>query len=192
MSHSEEIHLVKDTLSLLEHMKTKGYIEERAGDFPTVTVVRNPHGGYHESAFCPSRRSGKGRTYPIENFMRIGDLLVFPSTMKLKLIGPLTFAAATAGFMERPFWSLASLMLWAWTTVFSNMKELNKTSWIEGWVCEHSNPPFAAFPFDTRMRIDSIATSWLDLVDERGRSWRLGTVALTAYDQLQIYPRQAM
>lgn len=100
---------------------------------------------------------------------------------------PLTIGSALRSFPERPLNSTLMAIVSAGFSMFSNMKELNKMSHIEGLVCEHSNPEFSTFPFDQWLRVDAIATTWLDLYDQDGKLWRLGTVVLCNYKQLRIH-----
>ncbi|MHB1245806.1 MAG: hypothetical protein ACYCZH_05150 [Sulfuriferula sp.] len=173
-------------LLLFEHMKRNGFDDSWFGSGPMMSVVKNPVWDSYESAIVPFEKKFRNHMFQMSRFINLGDMLKFPNEMKSKVPPPLTIASALRSFPEQPFNSIMMAIVAAGFSLFSNMRELNKMSYIEGWVCEHNNPPFSTFPFDQWLRVGSVATTWLDLYDQNGKLWRLGTVVLSDYKQLRI------
>jgi len=173
-------------LLLQEHMERNGFDESYFGQGSMMTVVKDPDLGSYESAIIPYEKKFRRHLFQVSRFIQLGDMLKFPIEMKSTVPEPLTIRSALRSLPERPLNSIGMAIVAAGFSMFSNMKELNKASYIEGWVCEHSNPTFSTFPFDQWLRVDAIATTWLDLSDQDGKLWRLGTVALCNYKQLRI------
>lgn len=174
-------------LMLLEHMRRNGF-EESFFDHggPLMTVVKDPNLGSYESAIVPYEKKFRDHLFQVSRFIQLGDMLKFPIEMKSTVPDPLTIGSALRSFPKRPLNSIVMAIVATGFSMFSNMKELNKMSYIEGFVCDHSNPSFSTFPFDQWLRVDAIATTWLDLYDQDGKMWRLGTVLLCHYKQLRI------
>lgn len=175
---------------LLEHMKRNGFDDSHFGQGPRMTVVKDPDYGSYESAIIPYENKFRHHVFQVSRFIQLGDMLKFPIEMKSTLHDPFTIGSALRSFPERPFTAIVMAIVAAGFSMFSNIKELNKMSYIEGWVCEYSNPSFSIFPFDQWLRVDAIASAWIDLCDQDGKSWRLGTVVFCHYNLLKIRPLQ--
>ena len=171
---------------LYEHMKLNGFEDSCFGQGPMMTVVKNPIFGSYESAIIPVGNKFRCPAFQVSRFIQLGDMLKFPIEMKSGVPPPLTIMSALRSFPESPINSIIRAIVWVGFSLFSNINELNKMSYIEGWVSEHSNPPFSKFPFDQWLRIDAIASTWLDLCDQNGKLWRLGMVVLCDYKKLMI------
>jgi hypothetical protein len=171
---------------LYEHMKLNGFDDSCFGQGPMMTVVKDPIFGSYESAIIPVGNKVRCPAFQVSRFIQLGDMLKFPSEMKSAVPPPLTIMSALRSFPESPINSIIRTIVAVGFSLFSNSNELNNMSYIEGWVSEHSNPPFSTFPFDQWLRIEAIATTWLDLYDQDGKLWRLGTVVLCDYMKLSI------
>lgn len=173
-------------LLLVEHMRQNGFDDSWFGSGPMMSVIKNPVWDSYESAIVPCEKKFRNHMFQVSRFINLGDMLKFPTEMKSNVPPPLTIVSTLRSFPEQPVNSIIMAIVAAGFSLFSNMRELNKMSYIEGWVCEHKNPPFSTFSYDQWLRVDAIATTWLDLYDQNGNKWRLGTVVLCDYKQLRI------
>lgn len=182
----------RQEILLYEHLKKYGFDDSFFGQNfrgTRITVVKDNLYGSYESAIEPVEKKLRGHIIPVSSFLQLGDMLNFSSEMKSNVNPPMTIRSALRTFPQQPFNAIFMLII---TTVFSafwDIKELNKMSYIEGWVSEHNNPSFSKFPFNQWLRVDSIATTWLDLYSSEGQLWRLGTVALTDPEHINFRSR---
>lgn len=180
-------------ISLYEHLKQYGFDDAFFGKHirgTRMTVVKDKDYGSYESAIEPVEEDqrSKGRVIPVSRFLQLGDMLKFSNAMRFKVPPPATMKSLLRQFPKKPFTTIITSSLAAplWAIGKILALNLNQMSYIEGWVCEHKNPPFLTFPFDEWLTVHAIATTWLDLYSPDGHLWRLGTVVLTDPEEINF------
>lgn len=169
-------------ITLRKHLESYGFDDGYFGKLIRacmITVIKDDFSGSYQSALEPveAKQKSKDRVIPVSQFLSAGDMLKFSGTMKSMAPPPLTAMPALLNFFKKPFTTPILMTLWLIGKIMR--LNLDKMSYIEGWVCEHKNPPFSIFPFDQWITVTSIEATWLNLYSPEGQMWRLGTVVLT-------------
>jgi hypothetical protein len=176
--------------TLRQHLEKFGFDDGYFGESicgARITVVsRESFSGSFESALVPimKKNRSKSRCIPVSRFLQLGDMLMFPNAMKSQVPPPMKESFALWEFIVRPITTILSVSI----SLVGKLKGINlgQLSYIEGWVCEHKNPPFSAFPFDQWLSVCSIETTWINFSSPDGRMWRLGTVILTDPERINF------
>ena len=166
------------TTTLRTHLESYGFNDDYFGKNIRgcmVGIGMSDSSGSYESGLIPAQKKFKSK-HPIIfvfKFLHLGDKIRFSSKMKSMMQPQLSFK----DFYTKPFTTL----IVAAFLIYGKIKslDLDKMSYVEGWVSQHKNPPFSIFPFDQWLTVTSIEQTSLAMFSEDRRIWKLGTVVLT-------------